>query len=822
MPLLVEMGWGGLVQAPWSITWTDITPYVDVTSGVTITRGASDELSETQPGTASMTLDNSDGRFTPGNPSSPYAPFVRRNAPIRVSQAVMPVRTGAAPYPVSMLGDDFDSAVDTARWPVRVGGAGLVSGRLRIPLVPGAGTAGFQSAREWKLPGASVCARLSTAPAAGGSSAATAQFVLDSVTNGTRLGFQLNAVTGMLRCALFVGFVDGASVDLPYSPIDHLWLRIRESAGTVYWETSGDGWDWTVRRTLATPAWVVSETLIMSLTASRTGGTGDYMEWDLLGAQLRPRFYGMVNELPVQWSGLISTVTISATDLFKRLNRLPVLKSMLAEEILTCDALTPFFSFLSAYYPLTEPSGSTAAGDMAGGGAGALAVTQVSSGGTLEFGGEGPPETGEGAPTFAPASASAGKYLVADLGAQAAADATTYLPHVELWFKTTVNGRAICGLAEWNFEHQLTFLLDGSGVLAIEHTETGIPVATVTTSSTVLSDGAWHHLVYDGSAKRVYIDGAAVGSTLPVSPMSGLRTLHVGGYRGGRLWDGQIAHLAIHEATGPCGLTYAGNYAAGATGCSGETADVRVQRLARYAGLGSVTIWGSTHDQVASQGPAGSGVVARLREVEATESAKLFAERDYYGLAYQSRDVRYNPDAGSEVFAIDYADLDTLGVQLADDDQKLVNQAEGSRPGGATQRVNAPSSVSAFGPYGPSGGVLNLLKTSDNSVLDALYWLVSRYANPEPELREVPIEAFTMPNYLDILDAEISSYFSVYNLPAQAPTSEMRVTVEGYTETIKHNAHQIQFRTSVSATDSVWVVEDPVYGVLDVTTRLAY
>jgi hypothetical protein len=174
------------------------------------------------------------------------------------------------------------------------------------------------------------------------------------------------------------------------------------------------------------------------------------------------------------------------------------------------------------------------------------------------------------------------------------------------------------------------------------------------------------------------------------------------------------------------------------------------------------------------------------------------------------------------VFVIDYADLDTLGVQLADDDQKLVNQAQGSRPGGATQRVNAPSSVAAFGPYEPSGGALNLLKTTDNSVLDALYWLVSRYANPEPELREVPIEAFTMPSYLDILDAEISSYFSVYNLPAQAPTSELRVTVEGYTETIKHNSHVIQFRTSASSTDSVWVLEDPVYGVLDVTTRLAY
>jgi hypothetical protein len=79
-----------------------------------------------------------------------------------------------------------------------------------------------------------------------------------------------------------------------------------------------------------------------------------------------------------------------------------------------------------------------------------------------------------------------------------------------------------------------------------------------------------------------------------------------------------------------------------------------------------------------------------------------------------------------------------------------------------------------------------------------------------------------MASYLDILDAEIGSFFSVYNLPAQAPSPSMRVTVEGYTETIKHNSHVITFHTSASSTDSVWVLDDPDYSQLDQTTRLAY
>ena len=228
---------------------------------------------------------------------------------------------------------------------------------------------------------------------------------------------------------------------------------------------------------------------------------------------------------------------------------------------------------------------------------------------------------------------------------------------------------------------------------------------------------------------------------------------------------------------------------------------------------------GSLHDPVASQGPGGSAVLARMREVESTESARLFAERDYYGLAYQSRDLRYNPDPVAEVFAVAYADLETGDVQLADDDQKLCNQVEASRPGGAVQLVTDQASIDEFGVYGQQ---LNLLKMSDASVLDAASWIVTRYADPDPELREVPIDAATMPEFLDILDADISSYFTVYDLPAQSSAAELRCTVEGYTETLGENSHVIQFRTSASSRDSVWVLDDPLYSVLDSTTRLAY
>ncbi|UPT41766.1 MULTISPECIES: LamG domain-containing protein [Streptomyces] len=820
MPVLVEAGWGGLVQYPWSITWTDITSRVDMVQGITVTRGASDEKSETQPGTCTMTLDNQDGALTPGRPGSPFFPFVRRNTPIRYSQLVMPSPSGAAPWPVDQLGDLFDGgAIDASLWPGGYGAPSVAGGRARIPCVSGA-PAGMQSARSWTLAGSQITVKAVTVPAASTSSQATMSLRINSTTAGTRLTWTYNAVTGLLQARSDVGSADGAAVSLTYSAIDHAWWRIRETAGLVIWETSGDGWDWTVQRTLATPAWVTSQQQLVELAGTRVGGgTADYCEFDYLGAVVRPRFWGVVNEWPVSWSGLASSVSISATDLFKWLNKQPAMRSMLGMEVLTRDTLSGIYSWLAAYYPLTEATGSTAAGDIAGYSTpGALAVTQTGAGGTLEFGTDGVAETGETAVTMAPAAASAGRYLVGDLGPQVAADSTSWLEHIQVWIKTSTPGRAILGVHDPVLDHQLVLALDGSGVLVVESAQEGPPLTISTSASANLADGQWHHLVYDGSTKRVYVDGAAVGGTLTAVSTADIRTMYVGGYRGARLWAGQIAHVSLHLATGPLGPLYSQTYDA-ASGFAGESADWRVERLARYAGLSSVTVLGSTHDPMASQGPGGSSVVSRLREVESTESGKLYAERDYYGIAYQSRDLRYNPSPADETFTISYADLETSQVELSDDDQKLVNEVEASRPNGATQRVQAAESILAFGVYPES---MTLLKTTDLSVLDAAMWRVMRYANPQPELREVPVEAATMPQYLDILDADISSYFTVYDLPEQAPADELRVTVEGYTETIKEGSHLIQFRTSESSTDSVWVIGDPVYGILGVTSRLAY
>lgn len=83
--LTVEIGFGDLVSPLSGVTWTDVTEYV---SSLGTRRGRDDELQQFQTGTASVTLDNRDGRFDPANTSSPYAPYVAPMRPIRIKANV--------------------------------------------------------------------------------------------------------------------------------------------------------------------------------------------------------------------------------------------------------------------------------------------------------------------------------------------------------------------------------------------------------------------------------------------------------------------------------------------------------------------------------------------------------------------------------------------------------------------------------------------------------------------------------------------------------------------------------------------------------------
>jgi hypothetical protein len=764
------------------VVWTDITPFVKIGGGgsISITRGAADELADTQAGTMSLPLDNSDGRFTPGLATSPYYPNVKRNCPIRVITTVL----GGINY-------------------------------LTQP--------GFETADNGWTAG-------SSAPASVGLNTTHVK----SGSQALRIGWTNSGTGGVVECPVYgltIGAVHTASVYV-WVPAGDPAVRLDIDGTTVgsastltgQWQRISVSWtatraSHTVRITTNTTSPTLGDFVWLDEAQVEQAATAS--TWSSTAATVHHRFYGMVTSWPMQWGGLHSTVALTASDMFKLLARRPQLGPMLVEEVLSEGAVV--------YYPLSEPEESTSAGDQSGSAFPALTIQQAGVGGTLTFGqGIGPPSDGLSTPVFTPASSTAGKYLYTDLQIRGlTTDGSTGEPATsgtqifECWFSTSTSGRTILAWSDnapTSLSMSIRFGLEsGTGKLRIVERLFGSDTAIVAATPN-LADGAVHHMVWIESGSWVYVDGVLY-SVATSSSYTGLRQLSVGGFQNTELWSGSISHVAAYVATGgiPSVASVVEHYTAGTTGHSGESSSTRIARLASYADITEVTTAG-TFSSVASQSELGSTPMAHMRDVEKTEGGKLFCDRSSAALVFQGRTVRYNP---VPALSIAYQDLETPDVEFADDDQKLVNRVVGSRPGGATQTVESAASIAAYGPYQQD---LDILKVTDAEVLDAAHWTVIRYADPLPELRQLPVIANTLSTatYRALLDADISTVFTVTGLPAEAPASTVSVTVEGYTENISEQQHAIDFHTSRSDTDSVWVLDDPTYSVLGSTTRLAY
>jgi hypothetical protein len=183
------------------------------------------------------------------------------------------------------LTDAFDdNSVDTTKWPDNYGTPAPTEtgGRARVPCTDG--FAAFASAPIYRLQGSHAGVRVYP-PDGTDDSEAYAQLLILSDVVGTQILFEVDAATNLLVMTVHVGFIDEGGASIPYDPVEHAWLRVREDAGLLHWETSRDGREWTVRHTDTAPAWTSENTLQVQLLAHCTplvtgGPATDYAEFD--------------------------------------------------------------------------------------------------------------------------------------------------------------------------------------------------------------------------------------------------------------------------------------------------------------------------------------------------------------------------------------------------------------------------------------------------------------------------------------------------------------------------------------------------------------
>ncbi|MET9517034.1 hypothetical protein [Streptomyces sp. NPDC002994] len=179
-----------------------------------------------------------------------------------------------------LLVDGFDDGVvDPVLWPQSYGNPVEAGGRARIPCTTG--YAAYKSAAAYSLRWSQIAARVIPPAATGATSAACSLLVLTG-TAGTDAGFLIDPAQNAMGLYLRVGYADPGALFPAYDPAAHAWLRLREDAGTLRWETSPDGLTWTVRRSAATPAWATQTDLALVIEAHRDAGPADYAEVDSL------------------------------------------------------------------------------------------------------------------------------------------------------------------------------------------------------------------------------------------------------------------------------------------------------------------------------------------------------------------------------------------------------------------------------------------------------------------------------------------------------------------------------------------------------------
>jgi hypothetical protein len=164
------------------------------------------------------------------------------------------INIGSAPPPVATLVDSFGgSSIDPSLWTVSAfqGTATESSGALR--LAPNAYSASSQIAVDSKstfaLTGSSATVRVPGVVYQGCGANNRFDLRMDSA----------NSVGFWVECGTLYAYakVKGAltfPASLAYSTSAQLYWRIRESAGTVYWETSADNVTWTRRASMASPS----------------------------------------------------------------------------------------------------------------------------------------------------------------------------------------------------------------------------------------------------------------------------------------------------------------------------------------------------------------------------------------------------------------------------------------------------------------------------------------------------------------------------------------------------------------------------------------
>lgn len=800
--------------------WTDISSFVHMSPGgdtVAITRGRPNEGSSAEPSTCTLSLNNSDGRFSPRNPTGAYYGSIGRNTPLRVrvpsgttnTLVCTGQSTSSAQTPDNAALDipqDVDARaefiLDSFAATAGLIGKGVLGTTMAYQLLvgftkgvphltwrwsPDGTTTRFVDHELPELqPGVRIAVRVTHQGAAGDITFYTATSIGGTWTqHGTVT--HLAPVLSIFNSAdpLYVG--TRAGVDPFLGSIRAIELR-NGVGGTV----------------VANPDFTAQTPGVTSFNDA-AGRAWTINAGASIGLEYVTRFIGEVAAWPQQWSPVGSDVycQVQAAGVLRRIGQgqspqlvgpKTFVTSKRFDQCWPCD--TPI-SLSSIHTPLVA-NGCAA---------------------TVHFG-QGVMDDGFPAGVLIDTTSTVtGNYFPANgyLSGYVGAGQGGSFEAAGFVFKCDQLGDIAFYLNAYVLGAHHSILFDHASQTVSLYAATYDPdlgytlhAVAVSAALPVFSDGLIHSLLVtlvQGIGQltcTIYIDGASVASgtdtfTTSLGGISGLQLTYapdpanVAGLAMSYLtvWSDQFNDQTLPDPV---------LWAQAANGYIGETAGRRIQRVCSENGLPAAFI-GDLDDTV-PMGPMGtSDLVTLLSEAADTDGGILSEPRAILGIAYRTRKSMYNQAAD---ITIDYT-AGVLGAapDVTDDDQTIRNDVTISRAGGGSARDTQTSGAlstqappNGIGQYATSATV-NV--ATDGLLPDQASWRLALGTIDAARFPSLPLNLMNpaIANNPALraaaLAVDVGDLALLQHLPAWLPPDDVALLAQGYGETLAIDAWDLTF-----------------------------
>lgn len=802
--------------------WTDITADDKVyqRDPVNVSRGRADESSTASPSSASLTLDNRTGDFSPRNPSGSYYGSLGRNTPLRLSVPDQDTYL--------RLEDDLASNVTTPdsvalsitgdiEIQIDVKPSGYATQALAAKWNPTSGTTQnswvlFLNSTGllqffWSTTGADFPSAQSTAPLPLGRIAIKVTLDVNNGASGNTVTFYTapslsGSWTQLGDPVVGVGTTSIFDSTTAVSVGNYTVPETNGFQGRIYGFKLLSGIGGTVKA--------------FADFTSATAGSASYTDaqsnvWTLQGSaefsDRNFRFHGEVASWPQKWD-------VSETDVYVPIQAGGITRRLGQGSNPLDSVLKRYWSTLTgslapvAYWPAEDGNSSTQIASGIGGPA-----MQVSGSPTFAS------DTGFAASGALPVvnnstwkgtvpryTTSGTDIIVRFLMHVPSAGETNNTRIVRLYTSGSVNEFSLYyttggGLGLVGYDNSGASLFD-TGAVAFginnDYVEVSMELrksgANIAYSLTTLAPGA--------------SSGSATSGTLTTASVGHATALWVG--PNGDLVGTALGHITI-QSTWDSLFNYGDQLNAHA----GETAGSRFTRLCGEEGV-AYRIYGYKANTRAMGAQGQKTLLDLLQECEDADGGMLYEPRDSISLGYRTRESMENQTAA---VTLDYSNGDLDGsnaIEPVDDDQftrndVTVQRTNGTVNGSSSRQVDSTSALSVNAPPDGVGTYSESVSANlylDSQVDDQAGWRLHLGTVDEPRYPTIPLNLTVLSGdkHYDVLYLDQGDFIDVENLPTWLPPGDLKQLVSGFKENLGGVIHTLQLNCVPESPYEVGVV----------------